>query len=62
MHRLDYPYLGSPVELSDERADHIARRHPELSNNPARFIAETLLDPEEIRSDSRFPRTRLFSR
>lgn len=56
------PYLGSTVELSQERIDHIQRRHghtwPELEAE----IQMTLAEPELVRRSGRDPQTRLFSR
>jgi hypothetical protein len=54
--------LAANVELTDERAAHIAARHPELANRLAETVSRTIGDPDEVRIDPRFPRTRLFSR
>jgi hypothetical protein len=62
MKLLPCPYLKADVELSDERTTHILRQHPELPAEYVDMIAQTLLDPDEVRTDPRFPRTRLFSR
>jgi hypothetical protein len=60
--RLPCPYLQGEVELSAERIVHINNQHPELPGNDPDMIARTLLDPDEVRTDRRFPRTQLFSR
>ena len=56
------PYLGSHVELSDERECHIADNHPDLLPKYRQCIADTLADPDRIRRSSRFGNARLFSR
>lgn len=56
------PYLGGEVELSDERREHIVRKHPELFPEHYDRIAETVADPDEVRRDDRFLGTRVFSR
>lgn len=55
-------YLAARVELTDERLAHIRAGHPELVPAIHDRIAQTLDDPDQIRGDSRFPGTRLFSR
>ena len=55
-------YLAGRVELTDERLAHIRAGHPELVHTTRDRIERTLDDPDEIRRDSRFPGTRLFSR
>jgi len=59
---LQCPYLGTAVELTDERQQHILSQHPDLLPEHFVHLAETLADPDEVRRDSRFPATRLFSR
>jgi hypothetical protein len=56
------PYLGSDVELTDERERHIAEHHPDLLPEHRQCIADTLFEPEQIRRSSRFGNARLFSR
>ena len=56
------PYLGSDVELTDERAYHIANRHPDLLPEHRQCIADTLADPDQVRRSSRSGNTQLFSR
>lgn len=62
MFQIPCPYLQSEVLLSDERMAHIVEQHPELPTNSLDRIAQTLRDPDAIRTDRRFPGTRLFSR
>jgi hypothetical protein len=59
---LPCPYLGGTVELTDERRQHILSKHPEVLPEHLDFLARTIADPDQVRSDSRFPSTRLFSR
>lgn len=56
------PYLKGEVELTDERAGHIAERHPELLPNGLKLLVETLAKPEEVRHSVRFQNAKLFSR
>lgn len=56
------PYLGIPVELSEERERHIAERHPDLLPDHRDRLAATLADPDTIRRSKRFAAARLFSR
>jgi hypothetical protein len=56
------PYLGSNVELTDEREHHIANNHPDLLPEHRRCIADALADPDQVRRSSRFVNARLFSR
>ena len=39
-------YLDSNVEMTEERARHIAERHPELLPEHEELIAETLAEPD----------------
>ena len=55
-------YLGSDVELADERQQHILEKHPDLLPEQFDRIVETVADPDEVRCDERFPGTHLFSR
>ncbi|MBI4203079.1 MAG: hypothetical protein HY532_08215 [Chloroflexi bacterium] len=55
-------YLGSDVELTTEREEHIARRHPELLPTHRQFIAETLAQPNSVWISERFANARLFAR
>jgi hypothetical protein len=56
------PYLATRVELTDERLRHIVQRHPEVWPEQLDALATTLADPDEVRTDSEYPRTRLFMR
>ena len=51
------PYLGSEVELTDER-----EQHPDLLPAHRQKIADTLAEPDQVRRSTRFGNTRLFSR
>jgi len=62
MTRFPCPYLVGDVELTVERWDHIRLGHPEFDAESLDRLARTLTDPDEVRSDSRFSGTRLFSR
>lgn len=59
---LPCPYLSVEVELTSERWAHILSGHPELTVDGLTRLAQTLADPDEIRGDPRFLRTKLFSR
>lgn len=56
------PYLDSNVELTDERAYHIANHHPDLLPLHQQYIADTLGDPDRVRRSVRFTCAWLFSR
>lgn len=56
------PYLGHEVELTTERENHIAQRHPDLLPAHRDKLAAVLHDPDQIRRSPRFPNARLFSR
>lgn len=56
------PYLSARVELTDERRQHILSKHPDFLPGYFAQVAETLANPDEVRRDTRFPATRLFSR
>ncbi|QDL10873.1 hypothetical protein DP113_25775 [Brasilonema octagenarum UFV-E1] len=55
-------YLGSEVELTQERKKHILQRHPDLPTAYLELIADTLNQPDQVRRDVRFENTLLFSR
>ena len=55
-------YLNGCVELTEEREQHIEKRHPDLLPEHRSRIAETLADPEQVRRSRRFGNARLFSR
>lgn len=54
-------YLQRPVELTDERKQHIVLQHPDLVPDYIDLIVQ-MIDPDEVRSDTRFPNTQLLSR
>jgi hypothetical protein len=56
------PYLKAEVELTPEREQHIAERHPDLLPEHRQRISDTLAAPDEIRFSRRFAEARLFSR
>jgi hypothetical protein len=56
------PYLASHVELTDERRAHITSNHGDLLPQHEDRLAVTLREPDEIRIDRDYPRTRLFVR
>ena len=56
------PYLGSDVELNEEREIHIAERHPDLLPAYRERIGDVLVDPDEVRSSERLGSSRIFSR
>ena len=60
--RFPCPYLNAQVELTDEREQHIADRHPDLLPEHRQRIADTLADPDQVRRSTRFANARLFSR
>jgi hypothetical protein len=62
MATFECPYLNAQVELSDEREQHIAERHPDLLPAYRQCIATTLDDPDQVRASSRFAGARLFTR
>lgn len=54
------PYLKTHVELTDERKAHI-REKPRTSCPRYRdYLVQTLADPDEVRTDTRFPNSLLF--
>jgi hypothetical protein len=56
------PYLGSEVELTEEREKHIAENHPDLLPEHWDNIVGTLAQPDEVRRSARFAGARLFSK
>jgi hypothetical protein len=48
------PNLGSEVELTDEREQHIAEQHPDLLPAHRQKIADTLTKPDQVRRSTRF--------
>lgn len=56
------PYLQGEVELTEEREQHIAERHPDLLPEHRERIAETLAEPDQVRRSVRFGNAWLFAR
>src|SRR5437879_1909759 len=54
------PYLGREVELTDERAEHIRKTHPEMAADLEIRVRSALTQPEEVRRSRREPDARLF--
>ena len=52
---------GGEVRLTDERFQHILRRHPEMAFQLHRF-ADTLAGPDAIRTSRSSPTVRLYYR
>ena len=48
MMRFSCPALGGEVELTDERADHIALRHPDLLPEHLAALGETIREPDDL--------------
>jgi hypothetical protein len=59
---LPCPCLRTAVVLASERRAHVVRRHPELGDAHARWIAETLGRPDEVRKGRSRPNARVLSR
>jgi hypothetical protein len=60
--RFPCPYLHGEVELTEEREGHIEAHHPDLLPEHRARLADTLIDPDEVRLDARAANTYLFSR
>ena len=56
------PYLGIEVELTDEREQHIIETHPGTLPDYLEHLAETLKDPDQIRTSERDESALLFSK
>ena len=52
---------GNEVRLTDERLDHILRRHPEMALQMHQF-AETLASPDAVRTSRSSPAVQLYHR
>ncbi len=50
---LSCPYLGGAVELSEEREQHIRRRHPDLLPDHRDCIVAAVADPDQVRRSLR---------
>ena len=60
--KFNCPYLNAQVELTDERERHIVERHPDLLPDHRQRIADTLVDPDQVRQSARLANARMFSR
>jgi hypothetical protein len=60
--RFHCPYLGSEVELTSEREQHIVQAHPDLLPDHRDRIGETLADPDQVRRSNRSLNARSFTR
>lgn len=56
------PYLNTTVDLTEERYQHILENHPGTLPDYLAQLADTLQDPDLIRSSQRDPNALLFSR
>jgi hypothetical protein len=56
------PYLGASVELTDERAQHIAETHPELLPAHRAALELAVADPDQIRTSNRLAGALVFAR
>jgi hypothetical protein len=56
------PYLGIEVELTDEREQHIIETHPGTLPDYFEQLAETLVNPDQIRTSDRDESALLFSK
>lgn len=54
------PYLGVPVELTDERWAHIRKRHRYFGPEDTDVLAAVLAHPDEIRQRASDPNELLF--
>lgn len=61
MLRFPCAYLNGEVELTDERAGHIAASHPDLLPRHMDPVARTLADPDLVRRSERDQNARLLS-
>jgi hypothetical protein len=59
---LPCPHLKGEVEWTQEREEHVAAQHPDLLPEHRDKIGRTLLEPDQVRSSTRFGGARLFSR
>ena len=60
--RLPCPYLHGEVELTAEREQHIAEKHPDPLPEHQGLIGETLADPDGVYRSRRSGDTRRFAR
>ena len=62
MELFDCPYLGAPVELTDEREAHIFLRHSDELPRLYRLLSNTLEFPHFVQRSAKPGNVRLFSR
>ena len=55
-------YLGTQVELTNEREQHIAASHPDLLPEHRSAVDLTLAAPDQVRTSSRLAGAHLFAR
>ena len=58
--RLDCPFLGESVSLTNERLEHIREHHPDLLPANRQLIDETLRTPDIVRQSKRMSNGYLF--
>ena len=56
------PYLNGVVECTDERYSHVLKRHADFAPVYWGRVAETLLDPEQVRTSRSDDQAILFFR
>lgn len=56
------PYLGTDVELTAEREQHILRHHPDLLPSHRGRMIEAVGDPDQIRRSIRVGNAKVFSK
>jgi hypothetical protein len=56
------PYLGNPVELDEDRQQHICSHHPDLLPAHWGCIMETVGQPDQVRRSVRAANAKLFSK
>ena len=49
MELFECPYLGGMIELTDERALHIGRKHSDILTDVQSYVAGTPSNPDEVR-------------
>jgi hypothetical protein len=62
LHSFSCPYLNVSIELTEERYQHILETHPGTLPDYLIQLADTLSDPDLIRSSDRDPNALLFSK
>jgi hypothetical protein len=62
MSLLACPFLGTEVELSEDRERHIRSHHPDLLPGCRARMIETVADPDQVRRSDRVGNAKLFSK